>query len=158
MKRRRGRGVLRWLPAFAVACVLASGVPAAAQTADVPQPWIRYGELAGGQFRARLEAEGEAADRLHRYLAARVANAGADAPMQSIVVRAWMDANGAVTRVEFASLGDPDADATLRQLLTATPLAEPPPPDMPQPLRVRLRFAPNPESQTGEPAETGHAR
>ncbi|WP_244105334.1 hypothetical protein [Burkholderia cepacia] len=73
-------------------------------------------------------------------------NASAAAPPPAIVVRAWIGPNGAVTRVDFASLGDPDADATLRQLLTAGPLAEPPPPDMLQPLRVRLRLAPNPDA------------
>ncbi|WP_260430501.1 hypothetical protein [Burkholderia cepacia] len=73
-------------------------------------------------------------------------NASAAAPLPAIVVRAWIGPNGAVTRVEFASLGDPDADATLRQLLTAGPLAELPPPDMLQPLRLRLRLAPNPDA------------
>ncbi|CAB3748869.1 hypothetical protein LMG29660_01027 [Burkholderia puraquae] len=55
-------------------------------------------------------------------------------------------------RVEFASLGDPDADATLRQLLTAGPLAEPRLPDMLQPLRVRLRLAANPDAAAAAPA------
>lgn len=50
-----------------------------------------------------------------------------------------------VTRVECVSLGDPGADATLRQLLMTGPLAEPRP-DMPQPLRVRPRLAPNPDT------------
>lgn len=64
----------------------------------------------------------------------------------AIVVRAWIGASGTVTRVEFATLVDPNADAALRQLLTAGPLAEPPPPDMRQPLRVRLRLTPNPDA------------
>ncbi|WP_412528357.1 YbaB/EbfC family DNA-binding protein [Burkholderia lata] len=147
MKRMQQWGVSVGWRAIVVAWALAVGaVPAAvAQTADVPQTWIRYGQLAGQQFQAWLEADGDAADRLHRYLEARVLNASADAP-PAIVVRAWIGANGAVTRVEFASLGDTDADATLRQLLTAGPLAEPPPPDMLQPLRVRLRLAPNPDA------------
>ncbi|MBN3785261.1 YbaB/EbfC family DNA-binding protein, partial [Burkholderia sp. Ac-20345] len=94
-------------------------VAAVAQTVDVPPTWIRYGQLAGQQFQTWLEGDGDAADRLHQYLEARVLNASADAPPPAIVVRAWIGANGAVTRVEFASLGDPGADATLRQLLTA---------------------------------------
>ncbi len=82
----------------------------------------------------------------------------AGAPPPAIVVRAWIGANGAVTRVEFASLGDPGADATLRQLLTAGgPLAEPPPPDMLQPLRVRLRLAPNPDVAAAAPASAARA-
>ncbi|GAU03912.1 hypothetical protein [Burkholderia stabilis] len=153
MKRMQEWGASGWLRAIVVASALAVGVaPAVAQTADVPQAWIRYGQLTGQQFQAWLEADGDAADWLHRYLEARVLNASADAPPPAIVVRAWIGANGAVTRVEFASLGDPDADATLRQLLTAGgPLAAPPP-DMLQPLRVRLRLAPNPDAAAAAPA------
>lgn len=153
MKRMQEWGASGWLRRIVVAWALVGcAVPAVAQTADVPQAWIRYGQLAGQQFQTWLEADGDAADRLHRYLEARVLNARADAPPPAIVVRAWIGANGAVTRVEFASLGDPDADATLRQLLTAGPLAEPPPPDMLQPLRVRLRLAPNPDAAAAAPA------
>ncbi|AOR70404.1 hypothetical protein BBJ41_22880 [Burkholderia stabilis] len=147
MKRMQKWGASGWLRAIVAACGLAAGAaPAVAQKADVPPTWIRYGQLAGQQFQTWLEADGDAADRLHRYLETRVLNASADAPPPAIVVRAWIGATGAVTRVEFASLGDPDADAALRQLLTAGPLAEPPPPDMLQPLRVRLRLAPNPDA------------
>ncbi|WP_390885667.1 YbaB/EbfC family DNA-binding protein [Burkholderia territorii] len=131
--------------------MLAVCVPVAAQTADVPQPWISYAQLVGRQFQAWLEADGDPADRLHRYLEERVLNARADAPPPAIVVRAWIGANGAVTRVEFASLGSADADATLRQLLTASPLTEAPPPDMLQPLRVRLRLMPNPGAAANAP-------
>ncbi|UEP31359.1 MULTISPECIES: YbaB/EbfC family DNA-binding protein [unclassified Burkholderia] len=152
MTRRWEGTISGWLRACLYACVLAACVPVAAQTTDVPQPWISYAQLVGRQFQAWLEADGDAADRLHRYLEARVLNASADAPPPAIVVRAWIGANGAVTRIEFASLGSADADATLRQLLTASPLAEAPPPDMLQPLRVRLRLTPNPEAAAGAPA------
>ncbi|WP_034185226.1 MULTISPECIES: hypothetical protein [Burkholderia] len=153
MKRTQEWGASGWLRAIVVACALAvCATSAAPQTADVPQAWIRYGQLAGRQFQTWLEADGDAADRLHRYLETRVLNAHADAPPPAIVVRAWIGANGAVTRIEFASLGDPDADATLRQLLTAGPLSESPPPDMLQPLRVRLRLAPNPDAAAAAPA------
>jgi len=152
MMQKRKRAVSGWLRACLYAGLLAACAPVAAQTADVPQPWISYAQLVGRQFQAWLEADGDAADRLHRVLEERVLNAHADAPPPAIVVRAWIGANGAVTRVEFASLGTADADATLRQLLTASPLTEAPPPDMLQPLRVRLRLTPNPEAAAGVPA------
>ncbi|WP_175840177.1 YbaB/EbfC family DNA-binding protein [Burkholderia arboris] len=158
MKQMQKRGASGWLRAIVAAAVLVLGVaPAVAQTADVPPTWLRYGQLAGQQFQTWLEADGDAADRLHRYLESRVLNARADAPPPAIVVRAWIGANGVVTRVEFASLGDPDADATLRQLLTAGPLAGPPPPDMLQPLRVRLRLAPNPDAAAAAPKSASSA-
>ncbi|MCA8320142.1 YbaB/EbfC family DNA-binding protein [Burkholderia cepacia] len=153
MKRRQEWRVSGGWRVIVVGWALVLGIaPAVAQTTDVPQAWMRYGQLAGQQFQTWLEADGAAADRLHRYLEARVLNASAAAPPPAIVVRAWIGPNGAVTRVEFASLGDPDADATLRHLLTAGPLAEPPPPDMLQPLRVRLRLAPNPDAAAAAPA------
>lgn len=153
MKRRQEWRVSGGWRAIVVAWAFVLGIaPAVAQTTDVPQAWMRYGQLAGQQFQTWLEADGDAADRLHRYLEARVLNESAAAPPPAIVVRAWIGPNGAVTHVEFASLGDPDADATLRQLLTAGPLAEPPPPDMLQPLRVRLRLAPNPDAAAAAPA------
>ncbi|MXN76960.1 YbaB/EbfC family DNA-binding protein [Burkholderia sp. 4701] len=144
MKRNPRIRAFGWGAALVVAWTLAAGTPARAQTADVPQSWITYAQRVGRQFQGWLEADGDAADRLHRSLEARVLNARADAPPPAIVVRAWIGANGTVTRVEFDPLGDAGADAALRQLLTAGPLAEPPPPDMRQPLRVRLRLAPNP--------------
>ncbi|KUZ17362.1 hypothetical protein WI69_17420 [Burkholderia diffusa] len=158
MARRWEGAVSGWLRVCLCACVLAVCVPVAAQTADVPQPWISYAQLVGRQFQAWLEADGDAADRLHRYLEQRVLNARADAPPPAIVVRAWIGANGAVTRVEFASLGSADADATLRQLLTESPINEAPPLDMLQPLRVRLRLMPNPDAAAGAPASDVAAR
>ncbi|RQR62336.1 YbaB/EbfC family DNA-binding protein [Burkholderia sp. Bp9126] len=146
MKRNPRIRAFGWGAALVVVWTLAAGAPAHAQTTDVPQTWITYAHLVGRQFQGWLEADGDAADRLHRSLEARVLNARADAPPSAIVVRAWIGANGTVTRVEFDPLGDTGADAALRQLLTAGPLAEPPPPDMRQPLRVRLRLAPNPDA------------
>ncbi|TCW78098.1 hypothetical protein C5O80_33330 [Burkholderia sp. SRS-46] len=155
MKRNLRKRAYGWGAALVVAWTLAAGAPARAQTADVPQPWITYAQRVGRQFQGWLEADGDAADRLHRALEARVLSASADSPPPAIVVRAWIGANGTVTRVEFDPLGDANADAALRQLLTAGPLAEPPPPDMRQPLRVRLRLAPNPDAPavaSGTPA------
>lgn len=134
--------------AFVVAWALVTGTPASAQTADVPQTWVSYAQLVGRQFQGWLEVDGDAADSLHAYLEDRVVHATADAPPPAIVVRAWIGADGTVTRVEFDTLGNASADAALRKLLTAAgPLTEPPPPDMRQPLRVRLRLTPNPDAE-----------
>ncbi|WP_440130165.1 YbaB/EbfC family DNA-binding protein [Trinickia symbiotica] len=146
MNRSRWRGVWGHLRKVLAACAIVSSVPALPQTRDVPQPWIAYAQLVGRQFHAWLEADNDAADRLHQYLEERILNAQADAPPPAIVIRAWIGANGSITNVEFDSLGDAKADATLRQLLTQHPMSETPPPDMLQPLRVRLRLTPNPEA------------
>lgn len=150
MQRNHGYRVSGPVAALVVAWALVTAMPAGAQTADVPQTWISYAQLVGRQFQGWLEDDGPAADALHAYLEDRVVHATADAPPPAIVVRAWIGATGAVTRIEFDTLGDAKADAALRQLLTrAGPLTEPPPPDMRQPLRVRLRLMPNPDADSG---------
>jgi len=120
--------------------------PAWAQSPEVPQPWIAYAQLCGRQFQAWLENDDDAANQLHHYLEDRILNAKGDAPPAAIVIRAWIDPTGAVTRVAFDTLGDPNADALLRRLLTTHPITEPPPADMRQPLRVRLHLVANPDA------------
>ncbi|WP_233832488.1 YbaB/EbfC family DNA-binding protein [Paraburkholderia sp. ZP32-5] len=125
--------------------------PAIAQTPAIPQPWITYAQLVGHQFQAWLEGDDDAANQLHQYLEERILNAKGDAPPPAVVIRAWIGADGGVTRIAFDSLGDPKADALLRQLLTSHPMTEPPPPDMLQPLRVRLRLEANPDAPPDTP-------
>ena len=56
MKQMQKRGASGWLRAIVAAAVLVLGVaPAAAQTADVPPTWLRYGQLAGQQFHAATQ-------------------------------------------------------------------------------------------------------
>jgi hypothetical protein len=117
---------------------------AVAQT--IPQPWISYAQLAGRQLQASLEGDDDATNQLHQFLEDRILNAKGDKPPPALVVRAWIGPNGALTRVEFDSLGDPKADALLRGMLMANPITEPPPPDMRQPLRVRLHLEENPDA------------
>ncbi|WCM18142.1 YbaB/EbfC family DNA-binding protein [Paraburkholderia bryophila] len=145
-----------WTALVAVACTLFWSVQAAAQALDVPQPWLDYAQRVGQQFQASLEANDEAANQFHQFLEDRVLNAKADAPPPALVVRAWIGADGAVTKLQFDSLGDPQADATLRQLLSEHPVAGTPPADMRQPLRVRLRLTANP--QAGEAGTQGDGR
>jgi hypothetical protein len=131
--------------AILTSLVLTFAPAAWGQSAAIPQPWIAYAQLAGQQFQAWLEADNDAADALHTYLEQRHKDAKGDASLKTVVVRAWFGADGAVTRVAFDSLGDPKADANLRQLLTTRPMTEPPPPDMRQPLRVQLQLEENPD-------------
>lgn len=133
----------------AVVAVLAGmpGISARAETADVPQSWVAYAQLVGQQFQAWIEADDPDADRFHQFLDTRMSETGPGIrPLSAVLVRAWIGSDGRVTRVSFDSLGDPKADATLRTLLTAHPVPNPPPPDMRQPLRVRLHIQPNPDA------------
>lgn len=138
------------LAAAVIGLVLSCATPAWAQSAAVPQPWIAYAQLTGRQFQAWLEADDDAANQLHQYLEDRILNPKGDAPPAAVVIRAWVGADGTVTRVAFDSLGDPKADAILQRLLTAHPMTEPPPPDMRQPMRVRLRLEANPDAAASD--------
>lgn len=57
-----------------------------------------------------------------------------------VVVRLWVDVDGRFAKFDLVgSSGDEEVDRTLRELLAvAPPLREPPPQDMPQPVRLRV--------------------
>jgi hypothetical protein len=59
-----------------------------------------------------------------------------------MVVRAWLNPDGTVERVSFATLKDAKADADLRAILTRGNIGEAPPPEMLQPLNLRFRSTP----------------
>lgn len=58
----------------------------------------------------------------------------------SVVAKIWVDATGHIARAELAgSTGDTDVDRSLeRNLIALPPLAQAPPADMPQPIRLRI--------------------
>lgn len=147
MGRNHRFGSFGAMMTLACAGALSWSAPAAAQMLDVPQSWIKYAQLVGRQFQGWLEHDDESTKQLHRYIDERVRNADAYALPPTIAIRAWIGANGAVTKVEFDSLGDENADASLRKLLTSHALPEPPPADMLQPLHVRVGVVPNPHTQ-----------
>jgi hypothetical protein len=144
-RARFGVIVAAWL---AVAGLLGAVAPvvAHAQQTEAPAAWISYAQQVGQQFQTALATDGDTATRIEQTLGDRVGAASdAAAALPAVAVRAWIGDDGAVTRIEFESLGDAQADASLRQLLTGVRLA-PPPADMLQPLRVRLQLVPNPDA------------
>jgi protein TonB len=55
----------------------------------------------------------------------------------------WLDPAGKVTRVQLASSsGDPAVDTAVTRTLSELAIPEPPPKDMPQPIRLRTKSAP----------------
>jgi len=88
---------------------------------------------------AWLMGDDDVAYRLHKFLEDRAVSA-TDAPPGPLLVKVWIGPEGRVTRLDFPSLGAPQADADLRQVLTTAPLSELPPPDMRQPLVLRLNL------------------
>lgn len=114
--------------------------PAAPQ--PVPQHWISYANMAGNQLQATLsDPANDTVVRLHKWMQARLLREGQPVPPPPLIVRVWVAADGKVDRVAFDPLGDLQADADLRTLLTAQPLAEPPPRDMRQPMVLQLTLS-----------------
>lgn len=57
----------------------------------------------------------------------------------SVVVKLWLDAQGQIQRLELEhSTGDPAVDASIKKLLPGVRIAEAPPADLPQPIKVRI--------------------
>jgi len=142
--------VLRFLGGVGVGITLSASpvlaqTPARPQTQPaqvIPQHWIIYAELVGNQLQDRLgDAQNEAVVRLHGWMQERILKEGQVAPPAPLVVRLWIAADGGVSRLEFASLCQAQADADLRAVLTAEPLSEPPPRDMRQPMVLQLSLA-----------------
>lgn len=88
--------------------------------------YMSYGRIVSGDVQAALRRD----DKLH------FAKFAAE-------LRIWLDAGGKVTRVQLtASSGDPAIDSEVTRSLEGLDLREPPPKDMPQPIRLRTRSEP----------------
>jgi hypothetical protein len=139
-----------WRRLGAAVMAMLTGLPAMqsyAATTDAPASWVAYAQLVGQTFQTWIESDDADAGRFQQYLDARMAAAHADSSsVSTILIQTWIGPDGQVTDVRFDSLGNPDADAVLRKLLTAHSMSSSPPRDMRQPLRVRLSIQPNPEA------------
>lgn len=135
------RGIARMLKMLAtlgVGMTVAAVQLPAASAQPVPQQWIGYAQMAGTQFEAWLsDPASDAAARLQAWMQARSLQDGQPVP-PPLIVRVWVAPSGQVQRVEFASLGQAQADADLRALMTARALPAAPPPDMRQPMMLEL--------------------
>jgi len=57
----------------------------------------------------------------------------------SVVVKVWLSAQGEIQRLELEhSTGDADIDASIKRLLPGVRVAEAPPADLPQPIKIRI--------------------
>jgi hypothetical protein len=107
--------------------------------APVPQHWISYAQLVSNQFQAWLsDPANDTVVRLHTWMQDRLLKEGQPVPPPPLIARVWIAADGTVQRLDFASLGNDQADADLRALLVGQTLSEPPPIDMRQPMVLQL--------------------
>lgn len=139
-------GVRQWrrwarMRGWLVVCGLAVAASGSAAEPPVPAAWLAYAAAASDALGQRLaQADDARVARLHAFLQQTPQTAGAG----PLAVRLWIDPVGTVTRSEFASLGDTQADADLHALLEQASLPAAPPPGMRQPLRLGLSLQPLP--------------
>ena len=135
---------LRWPKAWRrclaglLGTTLAATLPAAQAQTRAPQHWLDYAQATSHQFQAWLSDDtSDLVVRLHAWLEQRDTNDRLMGNSVPVIARVWISAQGWVERIEFESLGDPQADADLKALLGRRPLPQPPP-DMRQPLVLQL--------------------
>jgi hypothetical protein len=144
--------------AAASAGLLAAGVGAEAAPAVVengsyrsataaPQTWQAFAKQLQGQVEQRLAGDDERARHFQDYLTKR--SQQADAPPLTVVLRTWVLADGKVNRVEFDGIDDPAAIDDLRALLIDGNVGAPPP-EMLQPLHLRLSLRAKDPTREGQ--------
>ena len=144
-------GRMAWLKrifcfAAATAGLLSAGIGAEASPVSAedsnyrsataaPEAWQTFARQLQGRIAQQLAGDDERARHFQDYLAG--SGNGTDAPSPTFVVRAWVLTDGRVDRVEFDGIDDADAIINLRALLVGDNVGAPPP-EMLQPLHLRL--------------------
>jgi hypothetical protein len=160
--RQRKPRASRWWRMFrsaaASAGLLAAGVGAEASPLAVddgnyrsataaPETWQAFARQLQGQVEQRLAGDDAKARRFQDYLTSRSQQSGA-APL-TVVLRISVLADGQLHHVEFDGIDDADAIADLRALLIGENVGAPPP-EMLQPLHLRLSLRAKDAQRQGE--------
>jgi len=103
--------------------------------AAVPESWQVFAKQMQGRLEQLLAGDSDTARHVQDYLAHRDGEAGA-APSR-LVLRAWVKADGKVSRIDVDGIDDTGTVANLRALLIDGEVGVPPP-AMLQPLHLRL--------------------
>jgi hypothetical protein len=107
---------------------------------EVPPAWQDFAKQLQARLEQRIAADDERARHFQDYVARR---RGGDAAPVSFRLRTWILATGKVERTEFEGV-DADIAVALRALLINADVGVPPP-DMLQPLHLRLSLRANAE-------------
>ena len=109
----------------------------------VPEAWRQFAGGLQRRFQERLAGSDADAQRVQDYFAGREA---AGHLIAALVLQTWILDDGKVERVVFDGVDDGDVAASLRALLQRGDVGTPPP-DMPQPLHLRLSLRPAPQPE-----------
>ena len=103
---------------------------------EIPANWQAFAARVQTKFQQRLAGDDPAAKQFQDYMTKRFDKPSTPPP--SVIVRAWIGGDGKVDRLEFEGVFDLDVIVNLRAVLVSADVGSPPPPEMPQPLRLRL--------------------
>jgi hypothetical protein len=112
----------------------------------VPESWQVFARQLQQRFEQQLAGDGGGARRIQDFLMRQ--GGGADTPALRLVLRAWVLADGKVSRVEVDGMDDAGMRVELRALLMAGSVGAPPP-AMLQPLHLRLSLRAKDRSPEG---------
>ena len=145
-RRSRHRLVGRIAACVAATAIGATVLPALVSTSarsqeyreasKAPPHWTQFAKLVRYRFEDWMGGDDEVCNRFRAYL--REHRGKEDGPPQMLEVRAWLNPDGTVEKVTFPPLNNAQADADLRKILARGNVGEAPPPEMLQPLRLRL--------------------
>jgi hypothetical protein len=127
-------GALAVLFATKAAQVRAASEADKSSTTEVPSSWQAFAARLQLRFQERLSSDNKNASRLRDSMIRRAKAAGT-AP--TVIVRAWILTDGKVSRVELESQPSESDSHDLEAVLIGETIGAVPP-DMPQPLRLRL--------------------
>jgi hypothetical protein len=148
-RRHTRRSLARWLGIVvgtaAVSLSAKATQPATAQDVkvppahEVPASWQAFARILQLRFQQRLSSDNENVRRLRDTMSKR------GDPAASLIVRVWILPDGEVSRVELDEAPRDDTSRDLNAALVGEGIAAVPP-DMPQPVRLRLSLRPSPEN------------
>jgi hypothetical protein len=104
--------------------------------AKAPPAWGQFAKLVKYRFEEWVAGDDGAAIRFRAYV--KIHRGASDGPPTSLIVKVWVNPDGTVERVSFPSFGDAVATRDLQTILTHGNIGEAPPPEMLQPLILRL--------------------
>jgi hypothetical protein len=115
--------------------------------ASAPAAWQAFAKQLQGRFEQRLAGDDSEACTFQDYMAKRKAEL--NGPPPAFEARTWILPDGKIERIEFDGLDDEQIAVHLRVLLTRDNVGVPPP-DMLQPLRLRLSLRPKEQPAAGD--------
>jgi hypothetical protein len=111
-----------------------------------PDSWQAFSRQLREHFERKLAGDDAKARHLQNYMASLQGSSGS---VLNFVLRTWVGSDGKVDRVEFDGIDDPNAISDLRALLVNGDVGAPPP-EMLQPLHLRLSLRARDPSRQGE--------